>query len=136
MLLSTDGHKGSWQSIYTIEAVTRKVRQTTASDTRLRWIFAVVNARVLDEDHEPGEVSFRQFPGKGQPNNRGTCDLLMRKYLCKDRLLNVEIEKLTCPEDERQQLIMKLVSHEAFLETKKESDIWLGILSLQARLFF
>ena len=135
-LMASDGYKSPWNSAYTIETVARKVGTGSNAVERMRWVFATVDSRWRDPDYEVGEMSFRQFSGKGQPSNRGTCDLLLFKYNLWQHLTSVELSRLICSEDSKAQLLNSLGSHEQFAQSKGRSQIWIGLLENQARLFF
>ena len=117
-LMASDGHKSPWNSVYTIETVARKVGTGSNAVEKIRWVFAAVDSRWRDPDFELGEMSYRQFSGKGQPSNRGTCDLRLFKYNRWQHLTSVELPRLTCSEDSKAQMLNNLGSHEHLAQSK------------------
>ena len=86
--------KTPWTSVYTLEAISKKVGIHGTTEQKL-WIIASVHAGTRNGDIERSMMSIRQFTGKGQPNNKGLCDLLLYKLEMKKHALYYEYTSRT-----------------------------------------
>ena len=138
LLLEADDEFGAhspWQSVYTMEVVAKKVGMHGCVD-RLVWIIATINHEMRAGLLDKASMSMRNFSGKGHPNNKGYCDMVLYKYDLKAHMLAQELPKLGIPAEEAKQVFARLENHAAHDASTKGGKAWIGIMSETAQLFF
>jgi hypothetical protein len=138
LLLEADDEFGTnspWQSVYTIEAIAKKVGVNGDMDN-IHWIIASVNYAAKTGYLDKTNMSIRSFSGKGQPNNKGYCDVLMFKFEAKRHFLSCEMPKLHIPLQDCETISQKMECHDAYARTVAAGNTWVGLMSETAQLFY
>ena len=138
MLLEADddfGPNSPWQSVYTIEAMAKKVGVHGDVD-RIAWIIAAVNYEMKAGTLDKAKMSLRNFSGKGAPGNKGHCDMILYKGALKAHLLLSELPQLGISISECQQIASRLESHSAYQQAISGGQTWVGVMTEPAQLFY
>ena len=132
------GKQTPWCSIYRLEAVCRKVGN---SSQKMVWVLASVQDLLANDQIQATSLSVKNLSGRGMPGNRGTIDLILLKGALKDLFTGQWLRE--SPLDAQQQALISecLSSHSAHAQyfgspSAASHDMsWMAQVPLQAHIY-